>query len=89
MPTIETVKTSHDKAATTTYSIATVKNTQQSTSSGLTKKTTKHQRRVSSEMATGITMMGMTVTRTIMTAMGMLVMAYISRLVLEDTNLTN
>eukprot|EP00957_Ditylum_brightwellii_P058467 4433771-Ditylum_brightwellii.AAC.1 len=35
MPTIQTVKTHHNKAATTTCSVTTVKNTQQSTSSGL------------------------------------------------------
>eukprot|EP00957_Ditylum_brightwellii_P131182 10005700-Ditylum_brightwellii.AAC.1 len=33
MPTIETVETHHDKAATTTCSVTSVKNTQQSTSS--------------------------------------------------------
>eukprot|EP00957_Ditylum_brightwellii_P141017 10743124-Ditylum_brightwellii.AAC.1 len=38
MPTIETVETRHDNAATMTYSVATTKNTQQSTSSGLVKK---------------------------------------------------
>jgi len=38
MPTIETVETRHDKAATMTCSVATTKNTQQSTSSGLVKK---------------------------------------------------
>eukprot|EP00957_Ditylum_brightwellii_P099742 7597985-Ditylum_brightwellii.AAC.1 len=54
MPTIETVKTCHNKAATTTCSVATIKNTQQSTSSGLMKKEMKCQRRVSTETATGI-----------------------------------
>ena len=42
MPTIETVETRHDdKAATMTCSVATTKNTQQSTSSGLVKKATE------------------------------------------------
>ena len=41
MPTIETVKTRHDKAATMTCSVATTKNTQQSISSGLVKKATE------------------------------------------------
>eukprot|EP00957_Ditylum_brightwellii_P189261 14405625-Ditylum_brightwellii.AAC.1 len=64
------------------------------------KKATKHWRRVWTETATGITMMGMammatgmtvtatimTVASTIMTVTGMAVMAHISRLVLEDTN---
>eukprot|EP00957_Ditylum_brightwellii_P080741 6140797-Ditylum_brightwellii.AAC.1 len=61
MPTIEMVKTCHDKAATMTYSVATVKNTQQSTSPGLMKKATKNWRRVSTETATGITATDMTV----------------------------
>eukprot|EP00957_Ditylum_brightwellii_P014099 1063539-Ditylum_brightwellii.AAC.1 len=94
MPTIETVKTCHDKAATITCFITTVKNTQQSTSLGLVKKTTKHQRMVSTGMAvmaTGmtVTVMGMTVTATIMTVAatimtvtGMAVTAHIPRLVL-------
>ena len=77
MPTIETVETRHDKAATMTCFVPTVKNTQQSTSSGLVKKATKLRRRVS---------MGMTVMATIMTVTGMVLMAHISRLVLEDTN---
>eukprot|EP00957_Ditylum_brightwellii_P044945 3409270-Ditylum_brightwellii.AAC.1 len=55
-----------------TCSVATAKNTQQSTSSGLMKKATKHRRRVSmgiTVMATGITVMAriMTVVATIMT----------------------
>eukprot|EP00957_Ditylum_brightwellii_P057552 4363891-Ditylum_brightwellii.AAC.1 len=54
MPTIETVETCHDKAATTTCSVDTIKNTWQSTSSGLMKEM-KCQRRVLSETATGIT----------------------------------
>eukprot|EP00957_Ditylum_brightwellii_P173878 13237687-Ditylum_brightwellii.AAC.1 len=42
MPTIETVKTRHDdKEATMTCSVATTKNTQQSTSLGLVKKATE------------------------------------------------
>eukprot|EP00957_Ditylum_brightwellii_P105724 8062662-Ditylum_brightwellii.AAC.1 len=95
MPTIETVETRHDKAATTTCSVATVKNTQQPTSSGLVKKATKHRRRVSMGMTVTVTVTvtGMTVTATIMTVaatimmvMGMAVTAHISRLVLEDTN---
>eukprot|EP00957_Ditylum_brightwellii_P026492 2003873-Ditylum_brightwellii.AAC.1 len=53
MPTIETVETCHDKAATTTCSVNTVKNTQQSSSSGLMKET-KHQKRVLTETATCI-----------------------------------
>eukprot|EP00957_Ditylum_brightwellii_P166953 12709126-Ditylum_brightwellii.AAC.1 len=71
MPTIETVKTHHNKAATMTCSVATIENTQQSTSSGLMKKEMKHQRRVSTETATGITATSMTVVATIMTVMGM------------------
>eukprot|EP00957_Ditylum_brightwellii_P208400 15357237-Ditylum_brightwellii.AAC.1 len=55
MPTIQMVGTCHDKAATTTCSIATIKNAQQSTSSGLMKKETNCQRRVLTEMAMGIT----------------------------------
>eukprot|EP00957_Ditylum_brightwellii_P086767 6602515-Ditylum_brightwellii.AAC.1 len=84
MPTIEKVKTRHDKAATMTCSIATVKNTQQSTSSGLVKKVTKHWRRVSMGMM--VTAKGMAVAATIMTVTGMAVMVHISCLVLEDTN---
>eukprot|EP00957_Ditylum_brightwellii_P149714 11401096-Ditylum_brightwellii.AAC.1 len=80
MPTIETVKTRHDKAVTTTCSIANIKNTQQSTSSGLMKKATKHQRRVSTEMVTGIMVTIMTMAATGMTVMGMAVTAHISRL---------
>eukprot|EP00957_Ditylum_brightwellii_P107717 8218501-Ditylum_brightwellii.AAC.1 len=81
------VETCHDKAATMTCSVAIVKNTWQSTSLGLMKKT-KHQRRVSTETATGITATRMTVMAMGMTVMatGMAVMAHISRLVLEDTN---
>eukprot|EP00957_Ditylum_brightwellii_P068491 5199469-Ditylum_brightwellii.AAC.1 len=67
MPTIETVKTRHNKAATTTCSVATIKNTQYSTSSGLMKKETKRQWRVSTEMAVGMIVMSMTVTATGMT----------------------
>eukprot|EP00957_Ditylum_brightwellii_P069347 5264608-Ditylum_brightwellii.AAC.1 len=78
MPTIETVKTCHKKAATMTCSVATVKNTQQSTSSGLMKKEMKRQRRVSTETATGIMAMIMTVAATVMT-----VTAHIPRLILE------
>eukprot|EP00957_Ditylum_brightwellii_P181915 13859016-Ditylum_brightwellii.AAC.1 len=65
MPTIEKVKIRHDKAATMTCFVATAKNTQQSTSSGLIKKAAKHQRNV----LLGMTVMaaGMTVTATIMT----------------------
>eukprot|EP00957_Ditylum_brightwellii_P142683 10871735-Ditylum_brightwellii.AAC.1 len=77
MPTIEMVKTHHNKAATMTCSIATVKNTQQSTSSGLMKKEMKRQRRVSAETATGITATIMMVEATIMT-----MTAHIPRLVL-------
>eukprot|EP00957_Ditylum_brightwellii_P159763 12159955-Ditylum_brightwellii.AAC.1 len=81
------VKTRHDKAATMTCFIATVKNTQQSTSSGLVKKAIKHQRMVLTGMmvtATGMTVMAMimTVAATIMTVMGMAVAAHISRLIL-------
>eukprot|EP00957_Ditylum_brightwellii_P085583 6509942-Ditylum_brightwellii.AAC.1 len=65
MPTIETVKTHHDKAATMTCSMTTTKNTQQLTFSGLVKKAIKHQRRVS--MGMPVTATGMTVTATIMT----------------------
>eukprot|EP00957_Ditylum_brightwellii_P184773 14073566-Ditylum_brightwellii.AAC.1 len=73
-----------------TCSVVTVKNTQQSTSSGLVKKATIHQRRVLTSMmvtATGMTVMAtiMTVAATIMTVTGMAVMAHISCLVLEDT----
>eukprot|EP00957_Ditylum_brightwellii_P070669 5370818-Ditylum_brightwellii.AAC.1 len=62
-----TVKTCHDKAVTTTCSIATVKNTRQSTSSGLMKKATKCQRRrqklrVPTEMMMSMMVMGMAVT---------------------------
>eukprot|EP00957_Ditylum_brightwellii_P170528 12980794-Ditylum_brightwellii.AAC.1 len=80
MPTIETVETCHDKAATMTCFVATVKNTQQSTCSGLVKKATKHQRMV----LTGMTVMatGMTVAATIMTVTGMAVTAHIPCLVL-------
>eukprot|EP00957_Ditylum_brightwellii_P047355 3597684-Ditylum_brightwellii.AAC.1 len=88
------VKTHHDKAATMTCSVTTIKNTRQSTSSGLMKKETKCQRRkqklnVSTEMVTGMTVTSMTVTATgmtaaatIMTVMDMAVMAHIPRLVL-------
>eukprot|EP00957_Ditylum_brightwellii_P149342 11373776-Ditylum_brightwellii.AAC.1 len=67
--------------------VATVKNAQQSTSSGLLKKATKHWRMVSTGMmvtATGMTMTvtGMTVTATIMTVTVMAVTAHIPRLVL-------
>ena len=96
MSTIEMVETCHDKAATITCFITTVKNTQQSTSSGLVKKATKHRRMVPTGMtvtATGMTVTGMTVmatimtvAATIMTVTGMAVTAHISRLVLEDTN---
>eukprot|EP00957_Ditylum_brightwellii_P111474 8502502-Ditylum_brightwellii.AAC.1 len=93
MPTIETVETHHDKAATVTCFVATVKNTQQSTSSGLMKKATKYRRSVLTETATGITATIMMVTATIMmvavtimTVTGMAVMAHISCLVLEDTS---
>eukprot|EP00957_Ditylum_brightwellii_P141209 10758385-Ditylum_brightwellii.AAC.1 len=91
MPTIETAETCHDKAATMTCFIAAVKNTQQSTCSGLVKKATKHRRRVSTGMtvtATGMTVMAtiMTVAATIMTVKGMAMTAHISCLVLEDTN---
>eukprot|EP00957_Ditylum_brightwellii_P009594 723648-Ditylum_brightwellii.AAC.1 len=75
MPTIQTVKTCHDKAMTMNCSIATIKNTQQSTSSDLMKKETKCQRRFLTEMATGIT-------ATSMAVMGMVVMAHIPRLIL-------
>eukprot|EP00957_Ditylum_brightwellii_P129205 9854785-Ditylum_brightwellii.AAC.1 len=76
MPTIETVETHHDKAATTTCSVDTVKSTRQSASSGLMKET-KHQRRVLTEMVMGITARSMTVTATGMTVTltGMTVMA--------------
>ena len=80
MPTIEMVKTHHDKAATMTCSVATAKNTQQSTSSGLVKKATKHWRRVLTGMTVTATIM--TVAATIMTVMGMAVTAHIPRLVL-------
>eukprot|EP00957_Ditylum_brightwellii_P098384 7495723-Ditylum_brightwellii.AAC.1 len=98
MPTIETVKTCHEKAATMTCSVATVKSTQQSTSFGLVKKATKHQKRVSTGMTVMATVMKviamvmtvtatiMTVAATIMTVTGMAWMAHISSLVLEDTN---
>eukprot|EP00957_Ditylum_brightwellii_P051552 3909445-Ditylum_brightwellii.AAC.1 len=65
-----------------TCSVVTVKNTQQSTSSGLMKKETKCQRRVSTEMTTGITATSMAVAATIMMVMGMAVTAHIPRLVL-------
>eukprot|EP00957_Ditylum_brightwellii_P113623 8662893-Ditylum_brightwellii.AAC.1 len=70
MPTIQMVKTCHDKAATTTCSITTVKNTQQSTSSGLMKKETKCQRSILIKTVTGIT------------AMSMMVMAHIPCIIL-------
>eukprot|EP00957_Ditylum_brightwellii_P140835 10728122-Ditylum_brightwellii.AAC.1 len=70
MPTIQTVKTRHDKAATRTCSVATIKNTRRSTSPGLMKKETKHQRKVLTETATGITATSM-----IVMAMGMMVTA--------------
>eukprot|EP00957_Ditylum_brightwellii_P099877 7610790-Ditylum_brightwellii.AAC.1 len=67
--------------------VATVKNTQQSTSSGLVKKATKHRRMVSIGMT--VTVMGMmvtatimTVASTIMTVTGMAVTAHIPHLVL-------
>eukprot|EP00957_Ditylum_brightwellii_P159374 12131643-Ditylum_brightwellii.AAC.1 len=68
-----------------TCSVATAKNTQQSTFSGLVKKTTKHWRRVSMGMTmtvTGmmVTAMIMTVEATIMMVTGMAVTAHISRL---------
>eukprot|EP00957_Ditylum_brightwellii_P036427 2757687-Ditylum_brightwellii.AAC.1 len=61
-----------------TCSVATVKNTQQSTFSGLVKMATKHQRRVLMGMTVTATIM--TVAVTIMTVTGMAVMAHISRL---------
>eukprot|EP00957_Ditylum_brightwellii_P156115 11883179-Ditylum_brightwellii.AAC.1 len=67
-----------------TCSIATAKNTQQSTFSGLVKKATKHWRMVSIGMT--VTTAIMTVAVTIMTVTGMAVAAHISRLVLEDTH---
>eukprot|EP00957_Ditylum_brightwellii_P099479 7578019-Ditylum_brightwellii.AAC.1 len=71
-------------AATTTCSIATVKNTRQCNYSGLMKKETKCQRRrqklrVLTEMATSMTVMAMA---TKMTVMGMAAMAHIPHLVL-------
>eukprot|EP00957_Ditylum_brightwellii_P164088 12493864-Ditylum_brightwellii.AAC.1 len=69
MPTIEKVETRHDKAATMTCFIATAKNTQQSTSSGLMKKASKHQRNVSMGMTVTATIMA--VAATIMTVTGM------------------
>eukprot|EP00957_Ditylum_brightwellii_P193111 14703414-Ditylum_brightwellii.AAC.1 len=69
MPTIETVETRHNKAATMTCFVATAKNTQQSTFSGIVKKTTKHWRRVSMGMMVTATIM--TVAATIMTVTGM------------------
>eukprot|EP00957_Ditylum_brightwellii_P202225 15329164-Ditylum_brightwellii.AAC.1 len=77
MGTIETIKTHHDKAATMTCSVATAKNTQQSTSSDLMKKGTKYRRRVLTETATGITTMSMTVTATGMAVTIMTVVATI------------
>eukprot|EP00957_Ditylum_brightwellii_P134158 10228393-Ditylum_brightwellii.AAC.1 len=76
MPTIETVETRHDKAAAMTCSITTIKSTQQSASSRLVKKATKHWRRILTAMtvtATGMTVMAtiMTVAATIMTVTGM------------------
>eukprot|EP00957_Ditylum_brightwellii_P106245 8105578-Ditylum_brightwellii.AAC.1 len=85
MPTIQMVETRHNMTATTTCSVDTIKNTRQSTSSRLMKKKTKRQRRVSTEMATGITVTatcmavtvmsmvvtGMVVTVTSMTVTGM------------------
>eukprot|EP00957_Ditylum_brightwellii_P026837 2029301-Ditylum_brightwellii.AAC.1 len=59
------VKTPHNKAATMTCSVATIKNTQQSTFSRLVKKATKHQRRVLPGMT--VTAAGMMVTAKIMT----------------------
>eukprot|EP00957_Ditylum_brightwellii_P104583 7968988-Ditylum_brightwellii.AAC.1 len=53
MPTIEMVETCHDKTVTMTCSVNTIKNTRQSTSSGLMKEA-KRQRRVSTETTTGI-----------------------------------
>ena len=57
------------------------------------KKETTHQRRVLTETAMGMTATSMTLTATgmmvvvrIMTLMGMVVMAHIPHLVLEDTN---
>eukprot|EP00957_Ditylum_brightwellii_P129150 9851034-Ditylum_brightwellii.AAC.1 len=55
MPTTETVKTRHDKAATTSCSVTSVKNTQQSTSLGLMKKATKHRMGISTETVMGMT----------------------------------
>eukprot|EP00957_Ditylum_brightwellii_P024882 1881576-Ditylum_brightwellii.AAC.1 len=49
-----------------TCSVATIKNTQQSISSGLMQKEMKYQRRVSTETATGITVTSMVVATTIM-----------------------
>eukprot|EP00957_Ditylum_brightwellii_P197102 15016741-Ditylum_brightwellii.AAC.1 len=71
------VEACHDKAVTTICSIATVKNTQQSTSSGSIKNETKRQRRVLIETAMGITVMA-----TSMTVTGMAVTAHIPHLVL-------
>eukprot|EP00957_Ditylum_brightwellii_P059173 4490589-Ditylum_brightwellii.AAC.1 len=64
---MQTVKTCHDKAATMTCSIIAVKNTRQSTSSGLMKKETQCQRRVLTEMVTGIKATSMMATATGMT----------------------
>eukprot|EP00957_Ditylum_brightwellii_P124148 9463614-Ditylum_brightwellii.AAC.1 len=83
MPTIETVKTCHNKAVTMTYSVATVKNTQQSTSSVLMKKETKHQRRVLTEMAMGKTVTSMTVTATSMAVVAML-MTVVTTIMTDD-----
>eukprot|EP00957_Ditylum_brightwellii_P101908 7767425-Ditylum_brightwellii.AAC.1 len=84
MPTIETFETHHNKAATMTCSVATIKSTQQSTSPGLVKKATKHWRMVSMVMT--VTAPIMTLATTIMTVTGMALTAHIPRLILEDTN---
>eukprot|EP00957_Ditylum_brightwellii_P109497 8350933-Ditylum_brightwellii.AAC.1 len=85
------VKTRHDKAATMTCSVAIIKSTQQSTSSRLVKKATKHLRRVSTVMTVTATVMMvtgtiMTLATMIMTVTGMALTAHIPHLVFEDTN---
>eukprot|EP00957_Ditylum_brightwellii_P134625 10263266-Ditylum_brightwellii.AAC.1 len=67
-----------------TCSVTTINNTQQSTFVGCTKKKTKRQKMVLTEMAMGIMVTGMTVTATSMTmmAMSMTVTVHIPHLVL-------
>eukprot|EP00957_Ditylum_brightwellii_P191107 14551226-Ditylum_brightwellii.AAC.1 len=85
MPTIEVVKTRHNKAATMTCCHYRQKHSTINLIRVM-KEEMKHQRRVSTETATGITATVMAVAVMIMMLTGMVVTAHIPRLILEDTN---